>query len=629
MSQDDAPDRNSGPPAERSLPVDDGDSDSDGGGGGGGGGSEADDRDAGDALEAATGTGDTGASDDADGGRPGQFADGSGSEIGGLAGLAIALASGAAAVAGSFAVAGPTPSFVAAPVGTLLTNLTPGVVMAAAITTLGSVGQQLAFVGALALTVLLFGAVAGGALRIAQTAASPSTQPADAATGTDTGAGRGTASIAVPVTVAGGVALAYLLSAAPVAAIAAGLAGGIVVGLGLVGVGRSVEAAGVEPVSVARRGTLRAGVGAAVAVALGGLVGGQRTVQGGGLLNGPTRGAGGASGQPGSSGDDGEGTAAAGLLSVAADRSFDVLGLDPLVPETAAHYTVDINNIDPDVAPDDWTLSVTGAVDEELELNFEDLTALPMEHRFVTLRCVGEPLNGQKMDTALWTGVPVSAIMEQAGVTQEGCCVMFRAEDDFYEEFPIEALEDSLLAVQMNGEPLPRGHGRPVRALVPGHWGEINVKWLSEIEILDEPADGYWEKKGWHGTGPVETVAKLHAVNTFEDGRIEVAGHAYAGTRGIDRVEVSTNGPDGPWEEADLTDPLPGRTPVGADPEGETFASGTADDAWRMWRHEYEADETHEVVVRAVDGTGTLQPQEERGSFPRGATGWVSKKVQA
>jgi hypothetical protein len=521
-------------------------------------------------------------------------------------GLAVAAASGVAAVAGSFAVAGPTRGFVAAPVGTLLTDLTPGAVMAAAITTLGSLGQQLAFVGALTLSGLAFAAVAGVALRVGRPTAAP-------------------ASVAVPLTVAGGAALAYGLAGALIPALAAGVAGGLVVGLGVVGVptGRT----GVEPVSVARRGSLRAGAGALAALALGGLVGGRRGSGGGfgGVGGGATAGSG--AGSDGE-GNDGDAATASGLLSIAADRSFDVAGLDPLVPATADHYTVDINNIDPDVAPDDWSLSVTGAVEEEVELSFADLTDLPMEHRFVTLRCVGESLNGQKMDTALWTGVPVSAVMEQAGVTDDGCCVMFRAEDDFYEEFPLEALSDTLLAVQMNGEPLPRGHGRPVRALVPGHWGEINVKWLSEIEILERPAEGYWEKKGWHGTGPVETVAKLHAVNELDDGRIEVAGHAYAGTRGIDRVEVSTNGPEGPWTEVELTEPLPGRTPVGTDPDDEAFAAGTATDAWRMWRHRYEASEPHDVVVRAIDGTGTVQPREERSSFPRGATGWVSKRVR-
>jgi DMSO/TMAO reductase YedYZ molybdopterin-dependent catalytic subunit len=160
----------------------------------------------------------------------------------------------------------------------------------------------------------------------------------------------------------------------------------------------------------------------------------------------------------------------------------------------------------------------------------------------------------------------------------------------------------------MNGQSLPQSHGHPVRVLVPGHWGETNVKWLSEIELLDEEMDGYWEQRGWHGTGPVNTVAKLWSTTVLENGNTELAGHAYAGTRGIDRVEVSVDGGD-TWTDAELSEPLPG------------------DDVWRQWRHEFEPEGTHDVVVRAVDGEGTLQTEERSDSFPRGATGWVTETV--
>jgi hypothetical protein len=147
-----------------------------------------------------------------------------------------------------------------------------------------------------------------------------------------------------------------------------------------------------------------------------------------------------------------------------------------------------------------------------------------------------------------------------------------------------------------------------VRVLIPGHWGETNVKWLDEIELLGEEMDGYWEQRGWHGTGPVNTVAKLWSESRLDDGAVEVAGHAYAGTRGIERVEVSTDGGES-WRDADLSDPLPG------------------DDVWRQWRHEFETDGVHDVVVRATDGEGTRQSQERSESFPSGATGWVSETV--
>jgi Sulfite oxidase and related enzymes len=185
---------------------------------------------------------------------------------------------------------------------------------------------------------------------------------------------------------------------------------------------------------------------------------------------------------------------------------------------------------------------------------------------------------------------------------------MLRAEDDYFVQFPIEALEDGFLAWGMNGQALPQSHGHPVRVLIPGHWGETNVKWLDEIELLDEEMDGYWEQRGWHGTGPVNTVAKLWSESMLDDGNVEVAGHAYAGTRGVDVVEVSIDGGD-TWQEAELSEPLPG------------------EDVWRQWRFEFEPQGSQEVVVRAIDGDGTVQAEEQSDSFPRGATGWVSKTV--
>jgi DMSO/TMAO reductase YedYZ molybdopterin-dependent catalytic subunit len=146
--------------------------------------------------------------------------------------------------------------------------------------------------------------------------------------------------------------------------------------------------------------------------------------------------------------------------------------------------------------------------------------------------------------------------------------------------------------------------------LVPGHWGETNVKWIQEIELLEEAEDGYWEERGWEGTGPVNTVAKLwdEGITELDDGRVELSGHAYAGTRGIERVDVSTDG-GSTWTEAELSEPLPD------------------EDVWRQYRYEFEPDGTHEVVVRAVDGEGTMQEQEQSDPAPSGATGWVQRTV--
>jgi len=214
------------------------------------------------------------------------------------------------------------------------------------------------------------------------------------------------------------------------------------------------------------------------------------------------------------------------------------------------------------------------------------------------------------MDNALWEGVPMERILEDANL--QGKFVMARSVDGYYEEFPVEALRTGFLAYGKDGEVLPRQHGYPVRALIPGHWGEINVKWLDKIEILDRPAKGFWEKRGWKGTGPANTVAKLHATNKNE-GKVTVAGHANAGTRGVRKVEVSTDGGSS-WNEARLS---------------EVLTPNLGGDVWRQWAYTYEPPNgNHDVVVRAIDGTGTVQPKKNSGSYPNGASGWVSKTVE-
>ncbi|MFC7097682.1 molybdopterin-dependent oxidoreductase [Halobaculum marinum] len=483
--------------------------------------------------------------------------------------LLVALAAGVGAVAGSFAAVGRLPAFVAAPVARLVVAVTPDVVVRYSILLLGDVGDSIAFLLALTLTALLFGVVVW-AVRLAATAADGDRLDA---------------------TVAGSV-----LALVAVLVLAVGLAGdatsavGATVGAAVPLTLAALAGRGESPDAAARRtalGSIAAAVGLALA---GGVIGTRRTVSAG----------------------DGTTTVPADsevgrLLDLARERSLAVEGIEPLVSER--FYEVDINQVDPDPDRDEWTLSVTGAVENAGEYSYDDLTSMPTEHRFNTLRCVGESLNGMKMDNALWTGTPLMQILEDAGL--QGDYVMLRAADGFYEEFSVSALRNGFLAWGMNGADLPRGHGAPVRALIPGHWGEINVKWLTEIEILDEEMEGYWEERGWHGTGPVNTVAKLHAVNRLDDGRIEVGGHAYAGTRGIERVEVSTDGGD-TWTDADLSEPLPG------------------DDVWRQWVYRYDSPGTqHEVVVRATDGTGTLQPEDERRAFPNGPSGWVSRTVGA
>ncbi|MFB6101548.1 MAG: molybdopterin-dependent oxidoreductase [Haloplanus sp.] len=474
--------------------------------------------------------------------------------------VAVAFAGGVAAVAGSYTVVGGSPAFVAAPIANRTVTLAPGVLVTLAITLLGDLGSKLAYATGLGATAAVLGAVVAGA----RTAAARLDRP-----------------LAAPF----GVGVAVGLVAAALSGSAAS-AIGAAVGAALVSTVVDLAAGeGTAPTDDTRRAVL-SGV---AALAVGALALGGRWVLATDTDDGTT--------EP--IPDD-----AAAMLADARAQSLDVEGLEPLVSDH--FYTVDIANVDPAPAREDWSVRIHGAVAEEASFTVDDIAAREHDHRFATLRCVGEPLNGRKLDTALWTGVPIADLL--AAAEPQGEYVMLRAADGYYEEFPMDALESGFLAVGMNGRSLPRAHGSPARALIPGHWGEINVKWLTEIEVLDEPATGYWEERGWHGTGPVNTVAKLWATNRLDDGRVEVAGPAYAGTRGIQAVEVSTDGGT-TWAEADLSEPLPG------------------DDVWRQWVYRYDPDGSHEVVVRAIDGTGTLQPQDEKRAFPSGPSGWVSKTV--
>ena len=504
---------------------------------------------------------------------------------------AVGVAAGVASVLGSYGAAGFTPGFVVAPVESTLSRLMPGQVITFAITVLGNLGQKLNLAFA---SLLVVGVVAAVAVLA-------------------TGLGRRLDRPGVPTlaTLVAVWALAAAVTLQPVQALGAAAGAGLVVGASEVSVslGRFPEA---RTEDGNRRRRVVSALGTAAAASVVGVVAGRSQTDE--ATDGSSNGG-------GSAGD--RTFDVADRIADAEAKSFDIEGMDPAISE--GFYQVDISSVNPDIAPEGWALKVTGAVENELALSYEDIREMDHEHRFSTIRCVGENLNGHKMDNALWTGAPVASIIEEAAPTSDCNCVMLRADGDgFFEEFPLDALRPGMLAYGMNGRPLPRGHGAPVRAVVPGHWGEVNVKWLTEIEFLEKEQDGYWEKRGWHGTGPVKTVAKLHGTERRDDGRVVVGGHAYAGLRGISAVEVSTDGGDS-WTEAELAERLGGATGPATDVGGgDEFAA----DAWRSWRHVYDPPEgPHEVVVRAYERDGTRQPEESTGSFPSGPSGWVSETV--
>jgi DMSO/TMAO reductase YedYZ molybdopterin-dependent catalytic subunit len=487
--------------------------------------------------------------------------------------IAFALLAGIAGTAGSALVAGGTPSFIAVPVNAALVDAMPGAVVAVAIQTLGHASLQLVFALSTALTSLGLALAALAGITLGQRFTFE----------------LGGAAAAVIF----GWDVAMVLMGTPIDAFAVAIPMGIVVGIGEYN-RRSDD---VEPTKSGRRRLL-------------GALAGVLSLSGTALITTPNQ----AhfdvetASPPASLTASETREAIDRQLESARQHSMAIDGLPDAVSETADFYVVDKNAIDPIVPADTWALRIHGAVETEMTITYAELTKMAVAHRFVTLRCIGEALNGTKMDTALWTGVLAADLLDLAN--PQGKHVVLRAADNYDEAFPLAALRPSLLAYGMNGDPLPRAHGYPVRALVPGHWGEVNVKWLTEIEVRDAPLTGYWERRGWHGTGPVTAVAKLWTVNHLSDGRIQLGGYAYAGTRGIERVEVSTDGGHN-WTDATLSTPLPG------------------DDVWRGWSYEYDSpDASHEVVLRAIDGGGNRQPRQPSGPFPKGPSGWVSRTIR-
>jgi DMSO/TMAO reductase YedYZ molybdopterin-dependent catalytic subunit len=526
--------------------------------------------------------------------------------------IVTALLAGVAGVAGSYALAGYSRRFVAEPILSFLVQNMPAPILQFAIGPVTQFGQQLGISHLGQKLNLLLAITLGTVLFASLTLAALAT-------------GRRLDNPVVSVGLTGVLVwfAATVLTGASVAALGAGVAGGIVVAIAMIALttGDTADAS----VSRGRREVIGSFAGAVGIGVIGYLFGtrGSSTAQS--AASGGTGAAGDATGNVPdgaySGPTDGDGKNAETIkryLNTAERRSFDIDNLEGLV-SGEDFYEVDIQSINPQVDAADWSLSITGAVENDVEISYDELTSMNREFRFATLRCVSDPLNGKNIDNDLWTGVPMPRLLQKAN--PQGNYVMLRSVDNYYEETAVETLQDGFLAYGKNGGALPRAHGHPVRTVVGGHWGEISVKWLDEIEVLEEPKKGFWEKKGWHGTGPVNTVAKLHAVNHLDNGKVQVAGHTYAGTRGIKRVEVSTDGGD-TWNDAKLTKPLPAGTSIRDEAK-------SAKNAWQQWKYTYKPPSgKHEVVVRAIDGKGNLQPKDNKSSpFPNGAAGWVSETI--
>jgi DMSO/TMAO reductase YedYZ molybdopterin-dependent catalytic subunit len=292
---------------------------------------------------------------------------------------------------------------------------------------------------------------------------------------------------------------------------------------------------------------------------------------------------------------------------------YDLKGLASEVTPSADFYTVSKNFIDPAVAVNGWRLKIDGLVDRPMELTYDELTALPASEGYYTLMCISNEIGGDLWGNANWRGVKLKYLLEQAGVHTDGVKAIFSAADDYKDSVKLDrALHpDALLAWEMNGAPLKNEHGFPARLLIPGIYGMKNVKWLSGISIVSTDFHGFWQNQGWDDAAPYQTEARIDVPPGRESvvpGALSVGGVAFAGDRGIQSVEVSTDQGQ-TWQPTQVK---PGLSP----------------NSWQLWRTDLQVDRsTKEIRVRATDGLGRPQVREGAPPFPSGATGYHSVTI--
>lgn len=306
-------------------------------------------------------------------------------------------------------------------------------------------------------------------------------------------------------------------------------------------------------------------------------------------------------------------SAVAKAQAAASDFISQLKGISPELTSVEDHYQVSKNVFNPDVPEANWALKITGMVAKEVTLNLADLKALPSVTRPSTLMCISNEVGGHLIGTSEWTGVKLKDILAMAGVKEGASELILKAADNYTDSFKLDAAmrNGTIVAYLQNGEPLTVDHGFPARVLVPGIYGMKNVKWVVEIELSDQEYQGYWQTRGWSDTAEIQTLSRIDTkeATKLEDGSYAIGGIAFAGIRGISKVEVSID--DGlTWNEAELK---PAMNEL----------------SWNLWTYQWQADPgKYDVLVRATDGTGTLQDPEIRRPLPDGATGYHKLSVK-
>ena len=284
----------------------------------------------------------------------------------------------------------------------------------------------------------------------------------------------------------------------------------------------------------------------------------------------------------------------------------------PELTPSESFYVVSKNLLgDPELDGASWRLEVKGARTQYLSLG--ELTRLADLEQYQTLECISNEVGGDLISTALWRGIRLPTLLAAVGVRQTDRFVVFRAADGYSDSLPLDVAQDqsTMLGLAMNGSPLAARHGFPARLLIPGRYGMKNVKWLTSVQLTNTDIDGYWEQRGWSRAAVAKTMARFDVPglgSIHRERPIRLGGVAYAGRRGIIRVEVGVRGT---WTSAELRPPLSPFT-------------------WVIWTLDWDppAPGRHTLHVRAVDGTGAIQSAEPSPPIPTGATGIQQIEVE-